>query len=226
VCTAGKPIDCDDDNPCTDDTCSPTEGCVHVNNDAPCDDHNACTKNESCHDGACTAGEEDNPCDNGDPCDGVEICDAKTGSCRAGHPPNCNDGDACTRNTCNAQASSDPHGCFFPHVSNYAECRASTGFTLLDRLLGSLQDRMQLASADALGGAKMTRRLERLVGSARQQLTIKPPRRGLQRASARLKAYRRLLTHNAARMDANVVADLSRILNDAMAKFDADKRGL
>src|SRR5207244_851133 len=115
---------------------------------------------------------------------------------------------------------------FYPHVSNYAECRDKTGFTLLDRVLGKLQDRMQLAPPDALGGARMTRRLDRLVGSARQQLTTKPARRALQRALGRVRAFHHLLTHNAGRMNTTVVADLNTILNEAMTKFDADKRGL
>src|SRR5262249_23357831 len=46
ACVA-TPLDCDDGNPCTRDTCDPTAqtedgACVHVNNQAACDDGNAC----------------------------------------------------------------------------------------------------------------------------------------------------------------------------------------
>src|SRR5581483_4404028 len=50
VCT-GKPIDCDDGNPCTDDFCS--GGCQHTFNAAPCDDRNACTTGDHCSQGRC-----------------------------------------------------------------------------------------------------------------------------------------------------------------------------
>src|SRR5262249_18759308 len=44
VCVGGAAPNCDDGNPCTDDSCNPATGCVHTNNTAPCDDGNACTQ--------------------------------------------------------------------------------------------------------------------------------------------------------------------------------------
>ena len=38
ICVGGAPLDCDDDNVCTDDSCNPAIGCVNVANEAPCSD--------------------------------------------------------------------------------------------------------------------------------------------------------------------------------------------
>ncbi len=45
--------DCDDTNPCTNDSCT-GGACVHANNDVSCDDGNACTTSDMCSSGACT----------------------------------------------------------------------------------------------------------------------------------------------------------------------------
>jgi trimeric autotransporter adhesin len=49
-------IDCDDSNPCTDDACNPSTGCVHSINANPCDDGNACTSGDVCVLGLCNSG--------------------------------------------------------------------------------------------------------------------------------------------------------------------------
>ena len=46
VCVAGEPVDCGDDDVCTDDSCDPGSGCVHLYNTLPCDDGLFCTVNE------------------------------------------------------------------------------------------------------------------------------------------------------------------------------------
>lgn len=45
---------CEDANPCTDDACDPTVGCVHVANTAACDDAIACTTGDRCSGGTCS----------------------------------------------------------------------------------------------------------------------------------------------------------------------------
>ncbi len=56
-CAKGKPKLCNDDNPCTDDSCHPvTGGCLHANNKKPCDDNNGCTFGETCSDAKCQPG--------------------------------------------------------------------------------------------------------------------------------------------------------------------------
>ncbi len=78
-------LDCADSNVCTDDSCDPATGCVHVDNTAPCDDGNACTTDDTCSAGACVGGSPGD-CDDGLFCNGIETCDL-AGGCIAGDPP-------------------------------------------------------------------------------------------------------------------------------------------
>jgi hypothetical protein len=57
TCVAGTaPADCNDANPCTDDSCAPTGGgCQHDANSAPCDVGDVCVVGEVCHSGLCDA---------------------------------------------------------------------------------------------------------------------------------------------------------------------------
>jgi uncharacterized repeat protein (TIGR01451 family) len=70
----GTPLNCDDNNSCTYDTCQGGT-CTHTatNNNELCDDHNACTGGTHCFNGACLGG----------------------------GTLNCNDNDACTADSCN-----------------------------------------------------------------------------------------------------------------------------
>jgi hypothetical protein len=52
---SGTPRSCNDNNPCTDDMCTPT-GCVFIPNSNPCDDHNVCTVGDTCGGGMCQPG--------------------------------------------------------------------------------------------------------------------------------------------------------------------------
>jgi hypothetical protein len=52
-CTCAQ-LGCDDGNPCTIDTCSDTEGCVHTPTTGSCDDGLWCTVNDTCATGICT----------------------------------------------------------------------------------------------------------------------------------------------------------------------------
>ena len=82
----GKPVSCDDKNPCTNDSCDPDSGCVNENNTEPCDDGDLCTKDDVCKDGACVGAEDpscqcatDDDCgafENGNLCDGTLVCQA------------------------------------------------------------------------------------------------------------------------------------------------------
>ena len=119
-----RPIDCDDDDPCTIDTCNPKTGqCEHEPVD--CDDDNACTV-DTCvpqKDGTYQCKHEPVDCDDDDlcttdrcnpktgECEYAEvicdpetlcetcICKAKTGECVC-TPIVCNDDDACTADRC------------------------------------------------------------------------------------------------------------------------------
>jgi len=100
-CVPGIPAICEDQNPCTQDSCDPASGCVFVPVAGPCDDGNACTEGDSCLLGFC----QGTPivCDDGTPCT-LDSCDPATGCV---HVPQaggaCDDLDACTINdSCDA----------------------------------------------------------------------------------------------------------------------------
>jgi CSLREA domain-containing protein len=91
------PVVCDDGNPCTDDSCDPTTGCVHENNTAMCDDGDACTTHDACANGTC-AGPVATDCDDGNSCT-ADSCDHLTGCHHVpaagcgNHPPICTGAD-------------------------------------------------------------------------------------------------------------------------------------
>ncbi|MFT7580266.1 MAG: hypothetical protein ACI9MR_001935 [Myxococcota bacterium] len=87
----GEAIVCNDDNPCTFDSCSPVTGCTFAPNNQPCEDGDGCTTNDHCSSGVCE-----------------------------GDPTNCDDGNGCTTDSCtgdecvfapNAQPCSDGNAC-------------------------------------------------------------------------------------------------------------------
>jgi hypothetical protein len=96
TCTAGKPLDCNDNEPCTKDSCG-ANGCIHdplTGND--CSDGDPCTTGDKCGaDGKCAPGTPIK-CDDGqfctdDACDaGICVHTSKVGAC--------DDGNACTSN--------------------------------------------------------------------------------------------------------------------------------
>src|SRR5262245_19530011 len=131
TCVAGTAPLCDDGNPCTTDGCDSSSGCTHAPVDgccvsnADCADADACTVNERCVGGHCTSDprscQDANPCTqdgcvssvgcvntplldgttcgDGDRCNGRERC--SSGICRPGTPPNCDDQNPCTTDSCN-----------------------------------------------------------------------------------------------------------------------------
>ncbi len=124
VCNNSAPLDCDDDNPCTDDTCNATGGCQNVANTLGCDDGNACTRDDACEGGACNGValvcDDDEPCtddacsfgqgcvfaakaggcDDGSACTVDDVCNGEQGC--VGAPVDCDDGVACTADGCDA----------------------------------------------------------------------------------------------------------------------------
>ena len=138
VCTGQNPLVCNDDNPCTDDSCNSLTGCVFSANAAPCNDGNACTLDAACKNKVCTAVKvlscaDGDPCtdDSCDPvagcthtlntaaCDDGDVCttgDACTlGVCKGKAPLSCDDGNPCTDDSCTPLA-----GCV--HTANTAAC--------------------------------------------------------------------------------------------------------
>jgi regulation of enolase protein 1 (concanavalin A-like superfamily) len=94
VCASGSAISCNDNNVCTDDSCDPTSGCGHVANTAKCDDGNKCTTGEACANKTCGGGVSTS-CDDGKGCT-TDFCDAKTGCYHLAANGTCSDNDPCT----------------------------------------------------------------------------------------------------------------------------------
>ncbi len=97
-CEAGKVLNCDDNNPCTKDTCDPKDGCKYENTQAPCNaDDNDCTVADKCKEGKCVAGEAKS-CDAGKECV-TGSCSIVDGKCKYTVTDGfaCNDGDQCTK---------------------------------------------------------------------------------------------------------------------------------
>ncbi len=90
-------LQCGDDNPCTDDSCSSLGTCLHLPSSATCSDNDACTTNDVCAKGSCQGGPAPK-CDDGNPCT-TDSCD-KTEGCMAAAEATgtqCDDGNACTK---------------------------------------------------------------------------------------------------------------------------------
>ena len=103
VCVGGPGLNCNDANVCTDDACNPAFGCVNTANTASCTDGNACTTTDSC------AG----------------------GTCVGGPPPNCNDANVCTDDSCDPAT-----GCV--HTPNTAPCDDANACTTADTCAGGV----------------------------------------------------------------------------------------
>jgi hypothetical protein len=89
---------CDDEDPCTTDTCVEGVGCFHEPaTGAVCEDGNPCTNGDTCVDGACVGGPGTVCGDDADPCT-TSWCDpvagCVTGWSAIGTP--CDDGNQCT----------------------------------------------------------------------------------------------------------------------------------
>ena len=76
--------------------------CVTCLADADCDDGVGCTV-DTCVDGGCVSEVDDGACDDGQWCNGAESCDA-TEDCQPGTAPACDDGVACTADSCDEDA--------------------------------------------------------------------------------------------------------------------------
>ncbi len=96
--------DCEDNDPCTLDTCDEgDELCIFTPLD--CDDGNACTT-DSCSGGSCN--NDPISCDDGDACT-IDSCDAGSGC--AYDAIDCDDGDVCTTDSCSGGVCSNAPIC-------------------------------------------------------------------------------------------------------------------
>lgn len=91
-------LECEDYNPCTEDTCDPTKGCVfQVKLNLPCEDGNACTLGDMCNSNGKCSGSAKLDCDDGESCT-EDWCEPDVG-CKHQTKEDgkqCEDGNACT----------------------------------------------------------------------------------------------------------------------------------
>jgi hypothetical protein len=151
TCLPGESLrECDDFNPCTQDTCDPLGGCVYTPmDDLPCEDGNLCTAGDLCKSSVCLPGDpvtcaDDNfcttdgcsplfgckfvnnslPCDDQDPCTSGDQCFG--GVCKKGPElTDCDDGNTCTSEWCSPGA-----GCQYEAI--WAACSDGNGCTFGD----------------------------------------------------------------------------------------------
>ena len=110
---------CDDDNPCTDDSCDIEAGCLHADNSAPCDDGFFCTLNDTCSEGSCVGSGD--PCAGGPECN--DSCNEAADSCATAAGVSCSsDSNPCTIDQCDGDGACE-------HVPGNAGtiCRGSAG---------------------------------------------------------------------------------------------------
>lgn len=144
-------VDCDDENPCTKDSCGGVEGCAHVAQDGQecldgdpctvadhcqgdtcvgqavvCDDQNPCTEDACDGTGGCTYLPTEGPCDDGDSCTLNDHCEAS--ECVAEVTLGCDDGNPCTQDACG------PAGCV--HTPQEAPCDDQSACTIDDACFG------------------------------------------------------------------------------------------
>ena len=105
-CVPAGQVDCNDKQPCTNDSCNPVKGCVHLFNAATCSDGDPCTVGDKCSDGACTVGTPMN-CNDGDACTLGDAC--KGGTCIVFGKNACSDGEPCTADACDAKTGLCSH---------------------------------------------------------------------------------------------------------------------
>ena len=150
-CIGSEPLVCNDNNPCTNDSCGPDTGCSFTPNLADCDDGDACTSGDGCSDGWCKGTTlvctDDNlctddicdpesgcqfipntvPCDDSDACTSSDACGE--GECKGAEPVNCNDNNLCTDDSCAPES-----GCV--NANNSVPCNDQNACTTTDTCAG------------------------------------------------------------------------------------------
>ncbi|MBM4354478.1 MAG: hypothetical protein FJ109_11920 [Deltaproteobacteria bacterium] len=130
VCGGGVSANCNDGNPCTDDSCDTIKGCVQKNNQAACEDGNLCTVGDMCGDGKCIAGGP-MACDDGNPCTD-DACKPGQGCVHTANNAACDDGNACTQEdhcTAGACVAGSAVSCDDANLCTTDSCKPLVGCT-------------------------------------------------------------------------------------------------
>ncbi|MFC1610009.1 hypothetical protein ACFL6C_03565 [Myxococcota bacterium] len=112
----GIPLpDCDDDNPCTDDSFDVDAGrCRNLERTGSCEDGNACTEDSVCTAGVCKGVAID--CDDQDACT-LDLCDPDSGCAHLDDSHACDDNNPCTHDACSGDGE-----CTHVSVENGTSC--------------------------------------------------------------------------------------------------------
>ena len=125
----GAAVVCDDNNPCTDDSCDAKLGCQKKNNTATCTDGDACTDKDACAGGSCKAGANTCQCKNDGECagksknlcNGALVCKANKCEVEPKNVVTCTD----DKNVCTLDACTPATGkCDYTAVSDGTTCDA------------------------------------------------------------------------------------------------------
>ncbi|MBM4356064.1 MAG: hypothetical protein FJ109_20120, partial [Deltaproteobacteria bacterium] len=133
-CSAGDALDCDDDNPCTADTCDGAGGCQHDALDGlDCSDGDVCTIGDVCAADSCQPGPQSEDCNDGNECTN-DLCHPVSGCyhelndnpcCDVTGKNMCDDGNLCTIDSCNPETGE----CFYENAlwkcNDYDPCTGS-----------------------------------------------------------------------------------------------------
>lgn len=134
-CTGGRKLDCNDHNPCTDDSCEEPVGCRNFNSKVSCDDDNPCTLDDACNMGLCEG--QVKRCD-GDGLCNLGSCNPDSGACTltaradgttCDDADSCSQGETCAAGSCRApQTTCGPHATACSSAEPANQCSCETGF--------------------------------------------------------------------------------------------------
>ena len=99
ACTPTGALNCDDLNPCTNDSCDALTGCVNTPFEGPCNDGDACTEGEVCGVGGTCGGGSAKVCADANDCTD-DACNSKSGCTFTANTAACTDDNACTTESC------------------------------------------------------------------------------------------------------------------------------
>jgi hypothetical protein len=131
ICNPGSPLMCNDDNPCTDDSCDTSLGCKYLPDDTnTCTDGSNCTDPDHCSGGSCLGTPID--CDDENQCT-LDSCDDQGGDFLCKHVncdtvPNSPCPTVCRTNVCGnmlveAGETCDPPNANLDPITNQTICR-------------------------------------------------------------------------------------------------------
>ena len=147
-CAPYEATNCDDQNPCTEDSFNGTS-CEHSPlSGVACEDGNPCTAGDSCVAGVCEAG-ADPACDDDDPCTD-DLCDPVSGCSHGYNTAVCDDGVPCTINDqCNnGQCAGVLNSCDDNNSCTSDTCETATGQCQHEPASGSCNDGNSCTSGD------------------------------------------------------------------------------